>query len=89
VHKSIKVRLSKKEYFMRYFVFYVKILQLSSLITRKILNKKYFIISVLESSRDELQECVKIYRVFHLKKLMRPSRDLQMTFQGQTNGIIL
>jgi len=74
---------------MRYFVFYVKILQPSSLITRKILNKKYFIISVLESSRDELQEYVKIYRVFHLKKLKRPSRVLQMTFQGQINGIIL
>jgi len=25
--------------------------------------------SVLESYRDKLQECAKIYRVFHLKKL--------------------
>jgi len=45
--------------------------------------------SVLESSRDKLQEFVKIYRVFHLKKLKLVSRDLQMNLQGQTNGTIL
>jgi len=43
----------------------------------------------LESSRDKIQECAKIYRVFHSKKLKWPSRDLQMTLVGQTNGTIL
>jgi len=35
------------------------------------------------------QEYVIKNRVFHLKKLKRPSRDLQITIQGQTNDTIL
>jgi len=50
--------------------------------------KKYFII-VLESSRGKLQEYVKVYGVSYLKSWRCPSRDLQMTFQGQTNDTIL
>jgi len=62
---------------------------ISSLITLKVLHEKVLNDCVLESSRDRLQECAKIYRVFHLKKLKWPSRDLQMTLQGQTNGATL
>jgi len=42
---------------------------ISSLITQKVLNEKVLNYSVLESYRDKLQECAKIYRVFYLKKL--------------------
>jgi len=43
----------------------------------------------LESSRDELQEYVIKCRRFHLKNWKWPSRDLQVTIQGQTNDTIL
>ena len=89
VHKSIKVRWSKTEYFTRYFVFYVKILEPLSLIARKVLNEIELNYTVLESSRVKLQECVIKSRQFHLKNWWQPSRDLQTTFQGQTNDIIL
>jgi len=62
---------------------------ISSFITRKVLNEKIFYYSVLESSRDELQEYAKAYRVSHLKSWRWPSRDRQVTIQDEINDIIL
>jgi len=56
---------------------------ISSLITQKVLEGKIFYYSVLESSRDKLQEYVIKNRGFCLRNWRWPSRDLQMTLQGQ------
>jgi len=40
---------------------------ISSLITQKVLEGKIFYYSVLESSRDKLQECVMKNKGFHLR----------------------
>jgi len=43
------------------------VLQLASVITRKVLNEKIFYYSVLESSRDNLQAYAMKNKGFHLK----------------------
>jgi len=65
------------------------ILWVSNLIIQKVLGEKMFIYSVLESSRDKLQDYAEIYRVFHLRNSKWPSRNLYVILQGQTNGTIL
>jgi len=54
--KKVKIRLPKTKCFSKYFVVYVKILYLSSLMTQKVLYKKILYCNVLKDSRDKLQK---------------------------------
>ena len=54
-------------------------------LTREILNKNILHYSVLESSRDKLQEYVIKSIEFRLKNRRWPSHDFQIIFQGQSN----
>jgi len=58
---------------------------ISSLITRKVLNEEILYYSVLESSRDKLQEYAKAYRVSHLKSWMWPLHNLDNAIRGHNN----